>query len=312
MMDKQSSASHDKSTKRMNQNISCYCGASRGEVLRNRIRGGKHQPIARCEQCGVVQKAGVDEKEHVDFHREGGQAEEIDLDSMSESYVERNLTDVRRRVADLRSDLDGDETLLDFGTGMGHFLEAVHPYVDQAVGSEINRKRLSFVREELGFDVYEGTDALMRAFGKGAFDIVTMYHTLEHLPNPVEQLQQVRGLLDDEGLLVVEVPNHDDWLLSRSGAYADFYYQNAHTYYFEPGTLRDVLCRAGFEVEIKGVQRYSYRNALHWLLKGQPELNSPSRLKNTQTEPINKLYEIMLGTIGRTDTLYLIGMPKSI
>ena len=291
----------------MSQHISCFCGASQGEVFRTHIRGGKRQPIARCRQCGVVQKAGIDEKEHGEFHRDGEQTTEIDLDSLSDSYTERNLIDVQRRVSDLRPMLEGRETLLDFGTGMGHFLEAIDPFVGRAVGSEINRRRLSFVREKLGFEVCEGTNALMQEFGRGHFDIVTMYHTLEHLPNPVEQLKRVQELLASDGLLVVEVPNHDDWLLEESEAYTDFYYQDAHAYYFDSDTLQAVLRRAGFSAEIRGVQRYSYRNAMQWLFKEKPELDSPSRFRDTWANPVDKIYEYMLRRMGATDTLYCIG-----
>lgn len=288
---------------RISQDISCYCGSTEGEVFRTRVRGGKHQPVARCKQCGVVQKAEIDEGEHEEFHRKGRQAAEIDLDSMSESYAERNLTDVRRRVSDLRPKLVGREKLLDFGTGMGHFLEAISPYVGTAVGSEINQRRLAFVREELGFKVYEGTDALRNEFGGGSFDIVTMYHTLEHLPKPMEQLKQVRSLLSPGGLLVVEVPNHDDWLLAWSDVYADFYYQEAHAYYFTPNTLNDALLRAGFEGSIQGVQRYSYRNALHWLLEGKPELDVPSRHQDGWRCPVDTLYGDVLRGKKMTDTI---------
>lgn len=291
----------------MSQIISCYCGSSEGKPLRTHVRGGKRQPIARCKQCGVVQKAEIEEEKHDEFHKKGGQTAEIALDSMSDSYTDRNLVDVRRRLADLRPMLEGGEALLDFGTGMGHFLEAINPFVGRAVGSEINWKRLSFVREKLGFEVCEGTDALMQKFGRGHFDIVTMYHTLEHLPNPLEQLEKVRELLTEDGFLVVEVPNHDDWLIERSESYADFYYQDAHAYYFDQDTLQDVLRRAGFSAEIKGVQRYSYHNALHWLFNGEPELDAPSRFRNTWANPVDKVYASILRGIHSTDTLYCIG-----
>jgi 2-polyprenyl-3-methyl-5-hydroxy-6-metoxy-1,4-benzoquinol methylase len=258
----------------------------------------------------VVQKAALNEEKHEEFHRDGRQAAEIDLDSMSDSYAERNLTDVRRRVSSLRSKLRGDEQLLDFGTGMGHFLEAISPYVESVVGSEINQERLAFIREELGFDVYEGTDALVNAFGEDSFDVLTMYHTLEHLPNPVEQLKRVRTLLSPDGLLVVEVPNHDDWLLGWLSAYADFYYQEAHAYYFTPDTLKATLGRAGFEAEVQGVQRYSYQNVLHWFLEGKPELGSPSRHQAGWHFPLDTLYENILSRMEATDTIVGWGRVK--
>lgn len=250
-----------------------------------------------------MRKFDFENKVHKEYHRKGEQAAEIDLDALSESYIDRNLTDIRRRVSDLQSALKGDERLLDFGTGMGHFLEMIEPYVDRAIGSEINRKRVAFVRENLGFDVHEGTGSLLSTFGPDSFNVVTMYHTLEHLPNPVEQLKKVRSLLKQDGLLVVEVPNHDDWLLSASKAYADFYYQEAHAYYFTPDTLMDLLMRAGFKTRIEGTQRYSYQNAIQWMTRGKPEIRSPSRCRSTWINPIDKIYKEVLKERGICDTL---------
>lgn len=192
---------------------------------------------------------------------------------------------------------------------MGHFLDAVRSEVDTAVGSEINKERLTFVREELGSSVYEGTDELLETFEDGSFDIITMFHTLEHLPKPVEQLQYVRRLLSDEGTLIVEVPNHDDWLLPLSNAYADFYYQEAHAFYFDPHTLEDVFDRAGFDVQVRGVQRYSYRNALHWLRYGEPELNAPSRFGDSGVGFIDMIYGKLIKTSKRSDTIIAQGSP---
>jgi ubiquinone/menaquinone biosynthesis C-methylase UbiE len=193
---------------------------------------------------------------------------------------------------------------------MGHFLNNIEADVEMVVGSEINKQRLTFVREELGFDVYEGTDELLETFKDGSFDIITMFHTLEHLPNPVEQLQYVRRLLSDEGTVIFEVPNHNDWLLSLSNAYADFYYQEAHAHYFDPQTLEDVLDRAGFNVEVRGAQRYSYRNALHWLVYGEPELNAPSRFDDSGYSFIEKGYGKLIKMSKRSDTIIAQGSPR--
>lgn len=286
--------------------IACYCGSSLGTLIRSEIRGGKRQPIVRCSECGVVQKGTVNSDEHETFHREGKQAAEINLDSMSEEYAQRNLTDVTRRVNALCPFLDDETTLLDFGTGMGHFIDAVQPHVDTVVGSEINRDRLAFVRDKLGFDVYEGTEPLRSEFDDERFDIVTMFHVLEHLPNPLEQLREVRRLLNDDGRLIVEVPNHDDWLLSRCDDYADFYYQDAHAYYFDPRTLTEVLTDGGFDSRVIGVQRYGYRNALNWLLEGEPELNTPSRHRDTWRAPVDKLYGELVTRLRRSDTIFAV------
>jgi 2-polyprenyl-3-methyl-5-hydroxy-6-metoxy-1,4-benzoquinol methylase len=287
----------------------CFCGCSSSTLLRDEIRGGKRRDILRCDRCGAVRKGTDDIEEHHRVQKEGEQVGELDLDPLSKAYVERNMVDVDRRVRAVTDYLDGDERLLDFGTGMGHFLDAVEDEVNSVVGSELNARRIEFVRRELGHEVLRGTDRLLEEYGPNSFEVVTMFHVLEHLPGPVEQLAKIEELLTDDGLLIVEVPNHNDWLLSASDAYADFYYQDAHAYYFDPRTLHLALVLGGFGSEIEGVQRYSYRNAKHWLFVGEPEIDAPSRYDGTWSDPRDKLYSTVLGAVDRSDTLWAVAEP---
>lgn len=288
---------------------SCFCGSSSSTLIRNEIRGGKQRDILRCDRCGAVRMNDLDVEEHERVQEEGKQIDELDLDPLSESYTQRNLVDVDRRKRRLREHLNGDERLLDFGTGMGHFLEAIENDVAEVVGSELNTQRIEFIRRELGHEIHRGTEALLEEYGPNSFDIVTMFHVLEHLPRPVDQLEQVHELLTDDGLLVIEVPNHDDWLLSVSGSYADFYYQEAHAYYFSPRTLYLALVMGGFGSEIDGTQRYSFRNAKHWLLAGEPEIDSPSRYDGTWSDTPDTLYSGLLNVFDRSDTLWAVAEP---
>ena len=290
--------------------IACFCGSSIGILLRNSIRGGKEQPIARCSKCGVVSKTNLDKHHHEQFHREGRQAWEINLNSMSEEYAKRNLTDVVARIDAIRPIIDETQCLLDFGTGMGHFMNAVSDHVDTVVGVDINEKRVHFVRSELQLDVYEDISRLRKDAVYRSIDVVTMFHVLEHLPNPVEQLRNIHDLLTTDSYLIVEVPNHDDWMLSMSHAYADFYYQDAHAYYYHKHSLTKVLDMAGFEAEIRHIQRYGYRNAIHWLVKRKPQLNSPSRHRDHWGTPLDKIYANVMGALNKSDTIFALCRPR--
>ena len=282
----------------------CYCGSTSSTLVRTRIRGGKERKIVRCDRCGVIRKGDLDTRQHRELHENNKQVEEINLETLSEEYRERNLVDIDRRIEAIKPYLSGDENVLDIGTGMGHFLDQIEPYVNEVVGTEINDTRISFIRDQLGYPVYEGTDEVLDNFEEGHFDIVTMFHALEHLINPVEQLQSLHSVLDDDGRLFVEVPNHDDYLLNFSDSYSDFYYQDAHSYYFDLESLDLVLILSGYKTDIMGVQRYSVRNALHWLLEGEPEIDEPSRYQDTWKDPVDKLYGTVLTRMNRSDTLW--------
>jgi SAM-dependent methyltransferase len=74
----------------------------------------------------------------------------------------------------------------------------------------------------------------------GAFDLVSMIHVLEHLPDPVGYLRELRQTwMSPDGRLLVEVPN----LFGHRGA------ELSHLLILGPRTLRQTLESAGFRVQ---------------------------------------------------------------
>ncbi len=86
--------------------------------------------------------------------------------------------------------------------------------------------------------VFASVDDL-RAKDKKRFDLISLAHVLEHLPDPVGYLEELRaGLLTKAGWLLVEVPN----------LYAHDSFEVAHLVSYSEHTLRQVLGKAGFDV----------------------------------------------------------------
>jgi len=83
----------------------------------------------------------------------------------------------------------------------------------------------------------------------GAYDVITLWHSLEHLNNPVAALRNLRPSLRDEGLLIVEVPNRAGWGAKLLGEHWYHWDLPRHRLHFSPAGLRLTLERAGFRVE---------------------------------------------------------------
>lgn len=81
---------------------------------------------------------------------------------------------------------------------------------------------------------------------KEKFDLITLVHTLEHIPIPDRALKKIVKLLSDKGLLVIQVPNLGenpfDLLVFE------------HVSHFFPETLEQLLVSSGFEVILKSTQ----------------------------------------------------------
>lgn len=99
--------------------------------------------------------------------------------------------------------------LLDVGCATGDFLSEMRLVPGWTVyGVELNAGAAKYARERVGLDVFHGSLSDVTA-SIGGYDVITLWNVLEHLPDPIQSLRQIRGLLNDNGLLVIQTPNQD-------------------------------------------------------------------------------------------------------
>ena len=141
----------------------------------------------------------------------------------------------------------GRGRLLDFGCGGGSFLERMHQQGWRVLGVDVSPAAVERVRTVLGLPAVVGTlphpDLV-----PGSFDVITMWHSLEHVHRPVEVLREARRLLAPGGQLLVAVPNIESlpFRLFKSAWYGlDV---PRHLTHFAPWTLHLMLEHVGFTV----------------------------------------------------------------
>lgn len=145
----------------------------------------------------------------------------------------------------------------------------------------------------------------MSCHGGGGFDLITAFHVIEHLQDPITTLKQFNSLLKENGKIVIEVPNADDALLTiyENKPFMEFTYWSPHLYLYNAHTLRKLGEKSGFRVDfVKGIQRYPFSNTLYWLSKGKPA-GQKIWGKFLDNEILQEGYEQTLASLGATDTL---------
>jgi SAM-dependent methyltransferase len=127
---------------------------------------------------------------------------------------------------------------LDIGCSAGILLGAFRDhYGSQPVGAEPGESYRRYARTQ-GLTVHADIGSVKSETGEG-FDLVSLAHVLEHIPDPVAYLIEIREeLLSDHGFLLIEVPN----------LYVHDSFEIAHMSSFSQHTLRQTLLKAGFEV----------------------------------------------------------------
>lgn len=134
--------------------------------------------------------------------------------------------------------------LLDVGCGVGQLLQVAQARGYQVAGCDISAWATAYARQA-GFDVLTGTLEELH-YLDGEFDVVVASHTLEHVPAPVQFLQEMHRILQDDGLLVIAVPNFAGVMPQvMRGRWAGLL-PDQHLWHFTPHTLRALLAHAGF------------------------------------------------------------------
>lgn len=96
--------------------------------------------------------------------------------------------------------------LLDFGCGVGDFLHYAQQKGCEVMGCDLNEDARKIASEKLGKTIV--TPEKIFALPHSTFDIITMWHVLEHIDDLYYQSEQLYRLLKDNGRLVIAVPNY--------------------------------------------------------------------------------------------------------
>jgi len=137
--------------------------------------------------------------------------------------------------------------MLDIGSGAGFFMQLARKSGYSVKGVELSEYAAQYAKNKLGLTVFQG-ELAAAGFAKASFDIITLWHILEHVHDPRIFLAQVNRLLNKDGLLAVEVPNIGSRVARISGTNWELMAPKEHFYYFNETTIRRYIELSGFNL----------------------------------------------------------------
>lgn len=243
---------------RHNQKSCDLCGQKKFQVLY--LLDGFQ--IIRCQRCGLVStNLGLNRTDLEAMYAPSYYQERWEY-YFGNSVINNTVTEENTNIRDFRRGLSLIEQfkdrgkLLDVGCALGIFLYLAKEQGWEVHGVDISRYAASYAREVLGFEVFAGN--LEEAqFPEKSFDVITLWDVLEHFPNPSRQLQEIRRLLKDDGVIFMNTPNEEGLLrllahiiFRLSGGKITYpirkLYHRFHLYYFTQRTLQALLEKNGF------------------------------------------------------------------
>jgi len=155
--------------------------------------------IARCGHCGYIfDNPRPTQEELIRFYSRPTQ-----YDSWLTELEERDRI-WKGRVAKLQSTKKVG-TLLDVGAGIGQFLAVARDSYTEVYGTEVSSKAIEIAKRKYDLNLFRGT--LENLSSDKVFDNITLFHVLEHVPDPRVTLQKCHSLLSGQGILAIAVPN---------------------------------------------------------------------------------------------------------
>ncbi len=162
--------------------------------------------------------------------------------------------------------------LLDIGCGMGDFCGVASEAGFTVYGSEFSDTYAGEARSRVSFEkLYVGRIQEI-PFANAKFDVITLWHVLEHLPDPLETLTRLRTLLNPGGIVCLEVPNVEQKRrrpMYRSDLEDYPVERLEHLFYYSSRSLHHACVRAGLTVvDLKYVDaQQPSKNMLKHLLR---------------------------------------------
>lgn len=136
-------------------------------------------------------------------------------------------------------------SLLDIGCGTGYFLQTSKQAGWKVAGVEPDSGARAIAQEQTG--VIIEPDFLAAKYEQ-TFDVITMWHVLEHVHRLDETLQKLKKLIGEKGTLVIAVPNHASDDAQKYGEQWAAYDVPRHLYHFTPTTMSLLAKKNGFEL----------------------------------------------------------------
>ncbi len=171
--------------------------------------------------------------------------------------------------------------LLDVGCGAGDFLAQMRDLGWEVRGVEPDPAAVRVARSHFGLDVTCQTLEEAR-FPAERFDVITLGHVIEHLPDPIGTLRECRRVLTPTGRLVIVTPNVDSLGHYFFGAFWRGLEVPRHLQLYSPSTLQRSAERAGLRVSVLRTTA----NSARWMLAASRELRRLKRLPGGSPGPV--------------------------
>ncbi|HMH33069.1 MAG TPA: class I SAM-dependent methyltransferase [Puia sp.] len=203
----------------------------------------EHFELGACSDCGL--RFTQDAPGEADIQRYYQSDEYISHSDTNKGLINRLYHIARKRTLTSKRSLLSAETglqkgtLLDIGAGTGAFVQYMQKTGWQVTGLEPDEQA-----RKKALDLYQvhllSLDKLYDQ-DENRYDVITLWHVLEHVHKLHQYLDQVKKMLKPAGRIFIAVPNYTSY---EAGVYQNYwaaYDVPRHLYHFSPASMKQLL-----------------------------------------------------------------------
>ena len=169
---------------------------------------------------------------------------------MDKAYQVIKNYSVKKKVKMINGLSGSKGRILDIGCGTGDLLSACEKNGWKINGVEPSDKARALAAKKISSKEFlvSNIDEVSND-SKERYDVITMFHVLEHVPNLLEYVAKLKGLLTDDGSLIIAVPNYKSYDASYYKEFWAAYDVPRHLWHFSQDSIRFIFERNNFRVE---------------------------------------------------------------
>lgn len=137
--------------------------------------------------------------------------------------------------------------LLDIGAASGQFINFMKNKNYRVEGIELSDKAREYAKSNFGLNI-RNADELYNGEDSTKYDLITMWHVLEHLYDLNKVVSRLHDILSEDGVLVIAVPNSDSFDARTYQKYWAAWDVPRHLWHFQPNCFEQLFSKHGFEL----------------------------------------------------------------
>lgn len=192
-------------------------------------KSSKHLKVVVCENCSLIQQDPMPtDDELFEYYTTFYRLHYKNTYTPKAKHIYRAGNNALNRIHFLATNNITNGSLLDVGAGGGEFTYLSNKNGFISTGTEPNKGYSEFAKKEYNINIMTGE---LNNINK-CYDVITMFHVLEHMPSPLLTFKKLWSSLNPNGILFIEVPN----INTKNASPSNIYFK-AHLYYFNKATL---------------------------------------------------------------------------